>query len=217
MVGSSNEKATLAELVGGNRTVLDCGCGGGEVARLLAANGCEVFGIDAVPRIGELARPSCKAVVIGDLESEDTLAEIRRRQPSFDCVVCSHVLEHLRDPELTLKRLVALVRPDGAVVVALPNVAHWKMRVELMRGRWEYQNAGILDRTHFRFFTLESAKALLKAAGCRIEQVVVPEFNGPTPLHSLVRGTMRALTTPTFFSQSFVFKCTVNSSQVPTS
>jgi 2-polyprenyl-3-methyl-5-hydroxy-6-metoxy-1,4-benzoquinol methylase len=205
----SNESALVTELVGPNRSVLDCGCGHGAIARLLTANGCDVVGIEAEAARAELARTACGAVVTGDLERAETLAEARRHRSAYDCIICSHVLEHLRDPSVALRQLVTLIRPGGAIVIALPNVAHWHMRWTLLRGRWDYQDAGILDATHLRFFTYKSALALISGAGLRVERAVVPDFIGPTLLHTLARRASRAITPVSLFSSSFVFRCTL--------
>ncbi len=79
--------------------------------------------------------------------------------------------------------LVALnerLAPGGEVVLSIPNVAHLWVRLSLLLGRFEYAGRGILDRTHVRFFTERSLRALLADAGLRVvlPQVVPPRFHG---------------------------------------
>ena len=86
----------------------------------------------------------------------------------YDVVLCLDVLEHLVDPAGALAALRGLA-PRGRALISLPNVAHWSLRKELLRGRWEYTESGLLDRTHLRFYTLDTARSLLSQAGWRVE------------------------------------------------
>src|SRR5262249_29745593 len=73
-------------------------------------------------------------------------------------LLLSHVLEHLVDPVSVLRQLLNLVVPGGLVVVAVPNVLEWRTRISFLRGRFEYSNEGVLDRTHLRFYTYRTAR-----------------------------------------------------------
>jgi methionine biosynthesis protein MetW len=197
--------------VGRGRAVLDCGCGSGDLAALLTAQGCDVVGIEADARAAAAARPRCRVVIDGDLEAEETLLRARDAGAGFDCVLCSHVLEHVRNPERTLTRLMSLLKPDATAsfVVALPNVAHWQVRMALLRGRFDYADSGVMDRTHLRFFTLASARALLEGAGLQVAETLIPEFNGAGPGRRVLRTVAHRLGTPGLTAGSFVFKCAV--------
>lgn len=85
---------------------------------------------------------------------------------SFDCLVCNDVLEHLRDPWATLATLRRYLVPGGYLVASLPNVRFSEVVKDLLFGkRWEYQERGVLDRTHLRFFTESSSRSLAESAG----------------------------------------------------
>jgi hypothetical protein len=143
---------------------------------LLAGERLSLIGVDRDPNALEQAR-ACgyTALVRADLEVDDWPGEI----PPADVVVCADVLEHCLRPEVVLRRLVEhAVRPGGAVIVSLPNVAHWYVRAHLLAGRWTYADRGILDRTHLRFFTSVTGAALLAGAGVRIER----RWTTPLPL-----------------------------------
>src|SRR6185436_7844996 len=85
---------------------------------------------------------------------------------SLDCIVCADVLEHLRDPERALRLLLRYLAPDGLLVASIPNVRHASVLLPLLvEGRFRYQDEGILDRTHLRFFTLHEIVELLTRAG----------------------------------------------------
>jgi SAM-dependent methyltransferase len=100
-------------------------------------------------------------VLVGDVESLD-LSVLRA---PFDAILCLDVLEHLRDPWGVARRLAELLRPGGVMIASIPNIAHYRIIVGLLRGRWTYAPSGILDHTHLRFFTRDTAIDLLRQAG----------------------------------------------------
>jgi SAM-dependent methyltransferase len=79
----------------------------------------------------------------------------------FELVLLLDVLEHMADPLTFLRQLVPLIAPRGRVLISVPNVAHWSVRLPLLLGQFQYRNRGILDRTHLRFFTRNSFRQLL--------------------------------------------------------
>lgn len=107
-------------------------------------------------------------VIQGNIEA----MELPIEPGSIDLLLCLDVLEHLVDPWETLRRLAALLRPNGVLVASIPNVRYYRVLLPLMLGgRWDYQDSGILDRTHLRFFTRATAIELVESAGFSIEQV----------------------------------------------
>src|SRR5438034_10371711 len=152
--------------------VLDVGCGSGEIARLMREKDCTVIGLELDSEKAAKAGTYCEQVFVGDIETMPLAFE----PESFDVFVLSNILEHLRDPVATLRRLVPLLRPTGRILVDLPNVAHWDVRLRLLRGRWDYEDAGILDRTHLRFYTRKTAREMLRETGFEIlEQDIIPD------------------------------------------
>lgn len=153
-------------------SVLEVGCGAGETLRWLKATGrcTSTTGIEIVSAAGELARAHVDRVLVGDAER---LIDTELAARSFDLVLCLDVLEHLVDPWAFARKAANLVVPGGLLIASVPNVRNVRVVTDLLfRGRWAYQSAGILDRTHLRFFTRESAVSLLSAASLRIERVV---------------------------------------------
>jgi SAM-dependent methyltransferase len=195
--------------------VLDVGCATGYLAAELAWHGCRVTGVEADPVVAEPARAHCEAVVIGDVEDAACRAELAALGP-FDVVLCGDVLEHLRDPWSALRALAALGAPGGAVVLSVPNVAHWTGRRALARGRFPYAEHGLFDRTHLRFFTRASARHLAEGAGLR----VVEERFAPAPLPMQARlPALRALeqaavrARPELFALQVILVCQVGESR----
>ncbi len=89
--------------------------------------------------------------------------------PQPDCVIFADVLEHTLEPAAILATWREALAPGGHVVISLPNVLHATVVGGLFRGRWDYEDAGVLDRTHFRFFTRATAAELITDAGFEIE------------------------------------------------
>jgi methionine biosynthesis protein MetW len=149
--------------------VLDVGCASGYLARYLAAEKeCRVAGIELDAAAAADARASCERVHVGSLEDPAFLESV---DETADVVFFGDVLEHLSDARPVLRRARRWLAPGGAAVCSIPNVVYWKIRFEFLRGRFEYRDVGILDRTHLRFFTRGSFAALLGDAGFRVLEV----------------------------------------------
>ena len=159
----NNSHTLLLDLVGSNRRVLELGCSTGYMTQWLAAAGCDVTGVEVSPEAAEEARQWAQEVVVGDLDSLDLEAQFGDRR--FEAVLCGDVLEHLRDPGRVLVAARRLLEPGGVVVASVPNVAHGDVRLELLAGRFEYRNLGLLDDTHVRLFTRDSLQQLLRDSG----------------------------------------------------
>ncbi len=158
--------ALILELVGHDKRVLDVGCASGYLSEALGKNGCTVSGIEYDATEAEKARPFLEQLVVADLNEVD-LAE-QFPVESFDVIVFGDVLEHLLDPDAVLAASLKLLRPNGSVVISIPNVAHGSVRLALLQGRWNYTPTGLLDRTHVRFVTYESLLAMLERAGLAV-------------------------------------------------
>ena len=83
----------------------------------------------------------------------------------FDWIMAADVLEHSAEPQAALRFYRRFLKPDGKLIVSLPNVAVWDNRFRLLFGRFDYRASGVLDRTHLRFFTFRTARELIIEAG----------------------------------------------------
>lgn len=153
----------------GVRRVLELGCGAGVFgAELKRRHGAEVVGVEVFPEAAAQARERLDRVLVADVER----GTLDLPESSFDLLVCNDVLEHLVEPWQTLQRVARLVRPGGWVLASIPNVRfHKVLRRLIWPGVWRYEDSGVLDRTHLRFFTRESACELVRDAGFAIERV----------------------------------------------
>jgi len=162
-------------IVPGCSKVLDVGCGEGNLGKALKEErDCEVWGVEINPRVAEVASDNLDKVIVGDYE------KIVEDLPSgyFDCVIFADVLEHFVDPWGALKKTKRILKNGGQIVASVPNVRHWSVIKALLEGKWEYQEAGILDRTHLRFFTASSLVRMFKEIGFNIEGLYTTSLRG---------------------------------------
>ncbi|HYI07517.1 MAG TPA: class I SAM-dependent methyltransferase [Thermoanaerobaculia bacterium] len=139
--------------------VLDVGCGFATTSEHIQKLGNEVTGIEESAVACDVARTRLSRVVQADLQRADLGEE------QFDVIIFADVLEHLPWPVGVLKRYLRWLAPNGSVVISLPNVGLWSVRLAHLAGKWEYEETGVLDRTHLRFFTRKSARWLIGEGG----------------------------------------------------
>jgi len=129
----------LALIPRGTRRLLDVGCGTGATARA--------------------AKDRLEIAEAWGIEGTER---------AFDCILCADILEHTRDPWAVLRELRRLLDPKGVLVVSLPNLRHLRPLWSLVADRFEYEESGILDRSHLRFFTLHTMREMLAETGYEI-------------------------------------------------
>lgn len=151
------------------RRVLDVGCGFATTSESLQKLGNDVTGIESSEVACAVAGKRLGRVVHADLTDFATLQSVLG-EDKFDTIVFADVLEHLPWPLGVLRHYLRWLAPGGSVIVSLPNVGLWSVRFGLLLGRWEYEETGVLDRTHLRFFTRSSARRLLADAGLKPER-----------------------------------------------
>lgn len=151
--------------------VLEIGCGHGAVSRLLVETlGCSVVAVDSNPECADDVRATGASFICGDIDSPSLRDQLRAQAP-FEYVLLMDVLEHLPWPERTLAALMELAGPLAYAVITVPSVVVWHVRLPMLRGDFTYRETGTLDRTHLRFFDLESAEQLPANAGLALEDV----------------------------------------------
>ncbi len=79
------------------------------------------------------------------------------------------ILEHLVNPVGLLKELRNSLDVNGYVIIFIPNIAYYILRLMLLRGIFKYQDHGILDKTHLRFYTFYTAREMVRSAGYKID------------------------------------------------
>lgn len=158
----------LTQLIGPGTPVLDIGCGEGHVGGRLRQAGLEVDGIEPDPERAEAARNHLAFVAACGL---DQVADAHLPRTAYPVVLFLDVLEHFADPAAALEASRDILTPDGTVFTLVPNSGHWSFRLKVLRGNWRYDDWGLFDRTHLRFFDINTTRALFEDADFRVRRV----------------------------------------------
>jgi SAM-dependent methyltransferase len=191
--------------------ILDVGCGPGWLAKALTDAGHSVVGVDIAEADGVSGRMS--RFLAADLSNgiPDSVGG------DFDLVLAADVIEHLADPSRLLADMAARVQPHGSIIASVPNISHWYPRARIAAGRFDYDQRGVLDGTHLRFFTRRRFLRVAQEAG--LEPVSWRHTGLPLDAlglsgSKLVTATIgradRALVSawPTMFAYQFVYELT---------
>lgn len=150
--------------------VLDIGCGSGILGRLLADKPNVIIdGIDPAMSSGTPGLKGYRQFFSHGVEKLFEGQGIER----YDWFVMADVIEHFAYPDEVLVALVARAKPGARFLLSTPNVAHLSVRLNLLQGRFDYVDSGILESTHLRFFTLPTFANVLRSAGLHIERVLL--------------------------------------------
>ena len=203
----------LARLTGNSPAVLDVGCAVGYIGEFLrrSSPGRWLAGIEIDPGAAEKARPHYDQVIVGSIDDPAVWNQLRRK---VDAMIFGDVLEHTADPIVVLRLARPKLSDDGLIVVSIPNIGYVKVRLRLLLGKFDYEDWGIMDRTHLRFFTLKTAQEMLRQAGFAIVHregvhgYPLPEgLNPAAKLWARAKRRLRAWLTglrPTVFANQFI-------------
>jgi SAM-dependent methyltransferase len=161
---SETTATKVLRLIGENKRVLELGSAVGSMTQLMKEiNGCTIVAMELDPDMAKMAEPHCERMVIGNVENMDLDAAFG--EDRFDVIVAADILEHLYDPWACLSKVRKFLKPEGYLVVSVPNIAHNALLAQLLSGRFPYQEKGLLDRTHLRFFTRSNLEDMLLSSG----------------------------------------------------
>ncbi len=162
------------------KRVVEVGCSSGALAQAYhhLNPACIYTGIEIDANYAEVAKSVCDEVICGDIESFDE-EKFGKLFPS-DCWVFGDTLEHLYDPWALLRRIQPLLNKGGQVIASIPNAQHWSLQANLNAGLFRYQDQGLMDRTHIRWFTRVTIIEMFDAAGYEIAEGFPRIFDEPT-------------------------------------
>jgi len=156
--------------------ILDIGCSKGFVGKKLSKKH-NLYGIDLNPEDAKIAKKYYNEVKIIDIDEKKPAY----KHNFFDVIIMADVLEHLKDPLGIIVHFKRFLKKNGLMILSVPNVANIYIRLNLLFGRFDYGDRGILDRTHLKFFTLKSLRKLVRSSGLIIKK----EESTPIPLPSI--------------------------------
>ncbi len=151
------------------KAILEIGCGAGKLCEMYRKVNPEVEWVGIDRNWEALAIAESRGVEILDININVSLP-VLLWEP-HDVIVLGDVLEHLIDPWNVLKWCIAHLKPDGQVIASIPNVQHWTIVNALLHGAWVYEDDGLLDRTHLRFFTLQTIRDMFANAGLQVFEI----------------------------------------------
>lgn len=159
----------IARLIPEGASVLDIGAGNGLLAQVIKKNKklVHIDGIEPNKFAASLARPHYRSILVGF--SSEHLAVIHKG--NYDYVVLADVVEHTVDPVEFLMEICAHLPTSTKLLVSLPNIAFGGQRLALLNGAFTYVDSGLLEKTHLRFFTIDSAHELFASIPLSCESV----------------------------------------------
>lgn len=163
-IGPDDSLARLSSWIAWGSRVLELGPANGYFTRHMATRlNCTVDAVELDPQMAQHCRLFCRKLVVGDLAALDLSAHFA--PASYPVIVLADVIEHLAAPEKLMAQLLPLLAPGGEMLFSVPNAAYAGLMAELLAGRFDYRDEGLLDRTHLRFFTRDSLDKFLTTAG----------------------------------------------------
>ncbi len=166
---SPTHEAVLGFVKPGSR-VLEVGCSSGHMTKALREDlGCTITAIEINEEEAREASQFANQTTVGDIQD---LSVWNQLDGLYDAVLFADVLEHLANPWEVLTRVKQVLSNEGMVVASMPNVAYYRIRKELLLGRFDYATYGILDDSHLRFFTRKTMLEMFTRTGYQVTDCV---------------------------------------------
>lgn len=185
----------IPDLIDGNSVVMDVGCATGFLGKKLSKKGCACYGIEVNKGMYKAASPFYKKIYAVDIESIAELSKRLFKRNMFDYIIFADILEHTARPDKILAFFTKRLKKDGRIIISLPNIARFEIRLNLFFGKFEYGKKTSLSPDHLRHFTLQSGKELIENSNLFIEEVI------PTGLGHKIKIF------PTLTAFQFVYIC----------
>jgi 2-polyprenyl-3-methyl-5-hydroxy-6-metoxy-1,4-benzoquinol methylase len=141
--GSNDSLSLIAEMIFVGEVVLDLGVGSGSLGKYLGEQKNVVAdGVTFNPDEQAIAAQGYRKTVVVDLDTADLTTVFLAG--SYDCIVCADVLEHLKNPQRVLESCRQLLKPQGRILISVPNAGYCGLVAELMQGEFRYRTEGLL-------------------------------------------------------------------------
>lgn len=151
-----------------NSRVLELGSASGYLSGYMEQKlACRVTGLEFDPNATKIAAERTTEVHTVDLDAENVL-DVAKNSAPYDVFLAAAILEHLKYPERLLQSARELLTDDALIIVSLPNIAYWQIRLMLLRGKFDYEDYGVMDRTHLKLYTRKTGQELLEQNGYQV-------------------------------------------------
>lgn len=159
--------------------LIEIGCSSGALAREFKKinPSCHYAGLDIDSSYAELAKRYCDTTQAQDMDLADQ--SFYQTNADRDCWIFGDTLEHIRDPWAVLRKIRTVIPKHGSVVVCIPNAQHWSLFAKLSIGDFRYENSGLFDRTHLRWFTRVTIIELFSSTGFQVVEGIQRSFPEP--------------------------------------
>lgn len=158
----------ILKIVGENKVVLEIGSSTGYMTKVFLDNGCTVDVVEISEEAISKVPKSARRIINMSIE-DDSVDDLLG---NYDFIIMADVLEHLVFPDRVLKKLTNISTADTKLIISLPNIASWVMRKQLFfNGDFNYQESGLLDKTHLHFYTVDTLPGILEENGWKTEKV----------------------------------------------
>lgn len=198
-VDLSNPNSTwtiLLKIIKPNTKVLDVGCSSGYFAEALRnEKGCIVDGIEIDEQDAKIAQKYCRNVYVANAEQTDFVKLVDDR---YDYIIFADVLEHLIDPSKVLKNVSKVLNKNGSILFSIPNMAHSSVRMQLLQGNFDYEEEGLLDRTHLHFYTKDAVWQMVTKSNLYLHKLDATTFDIPKQIINDALSKVGLINTPEF-------------------
>lgn len=162
-----------------SKKIIEIGCSSGALAREFKKLHPETHwvGVEIDPDYAKLAKRHCDTTVVANLD--EVGPDFYRVYSDFDCWIFADVLEHFRDPWAVVRNIRKVLPENGCVIACIPNAQNWNLIARLAVGDFRYEDMGLLDRTHLRWFTRQTIYELFEKEGFRISEGMTRTFHHP--------------------------------------
>jgi len=178
---SLNINVQAISLIPPKSKILEIGCADGFIGEyLINEKECEVVGVEKDPEAAKKAEKRGLKMIKGDIEEKSTFEKLLKFK-KFEVILATSVIEHLKDPGKVLRELKDFLKEDGFLVVSTSNIVHWSARIKILMGKFEYEDYGLFDNTHLRFFTPKTFKKLIEDSGYKVDYFSFDSVGGGYP------------------------------------
>lgn len=162
-----------------SKKLIEIGCSSGALARAFKLNNADIdwIGVEIDEKYADLASRYCDKSIVSDVDRWNR-ADFEKFSDR-DCWVFGDVLEHLKDPWQVVANIRSVIPHNGSIVVCIPNASHWSLLVRFATGNIRYENQGLLDKTHLRWFSRITIFELFESNGFKVVEGLSRIFYEP--------------------------------------